>query len=80
LQVRALRLELEREFGMVAIAAARLFGPILWWTSLREEKRLAAGRSYEPQTIIGRRNWVKPEEQIDRAPAVPAFHWASSGD
>ena len=70
LQVRALRLELEREFGMVAIAAARLFGPVLWWTSLREEKRLAAGRSYEPSTIIGRRNWEKTQERLDHAPAV----------
>ena len=80
LQVRALRLELEREFGMTAIAAARLLGPILWWTSLQEEKRLAAGRSYEPSTIIGRRNWVEPKKRLDRSPAVPAFHWASSGD
>jgi radical SAM superfamily enzyme YgiQ (UPF0313 family) len=80
LQVRAMRLELEREFGMTAIAAARLLGPILWWTSLREEKRLAAGRSYEPSTIIGRRNWVQPKKLLDRSPAVPAFHWASSGD
>jgi hypothetical protein len=75
-----MRLELEREFGMTAIAAARLLGPILWWTSLREEKRLAAGRSYEPSTIIGRRNWVQPKKLLDRSPAVPAFHWASSGD
>jgi len=32
-------------------------GPVLWWTSLREEKRLAQGHSYEPATIIDRRNW-----------------------
>ena len=80
LEVRALRLELEKEFGLTAIAAARLLGPILWWTSHREEKRLAAGRSYEPQTIIGRRNWEKAKEQPGQAPAVPAYHWASSGD
>jgi len=80
LQVRALRLELEREFGMVAIAAGRLAGPILWWTSLREEKRLAAGRSYEPSTIIGRRNWGKAKERHEHSPAIPAFHWVSSGD
>ena len=76
LEVRALRLELEREFGMSAIAASRLAGPILWWTSLREEKRLAAGRSYEPETIIGRRNWekAKEKERIEHAPAsVPAY-------
>jgi radical SAM superfamily enzyme YgiQ (UPF0313 family) len=80
LQVRALRLELEREFGMTAIAAGRLLGPILWWTSLREEKRLAAGRSYEPSTVIGRRNWAPTKERQIDSPALPAFHWASSGD
>lgn len=73
LQVRALRLELEREFGLVAVAAGRLLGPILWWTSLREEKRLAAGRSYEPSTIIGRRNWVEPKKRLDHSPAIPAY-------
>ena len=73
LQVRALRRELEQEFGLVAAIAGRLLGPILWWTSLREEKRLAAGRSYEPSTIIGRRNWVEPKERLERAPAIPAY-------
>ena len=73
LQVRALRRELEQEFGLVAAIAGRLLGPILWWTSLREEKRLAAGRSYEPSTIIGRRNWVEPKERLDHSPAIPAY-------
>ena len=73
LQVRALRRELEQEFGLVAAIAGRLLGPILWWTSLREEKRLARGRSYEPSTIIGRRNWVEPKERLERAPAIPAY-------
>ena len=58
LQIRALRKQLEREFGLIAKAAARLLGPVLWWTSLREEKRLAHGRRYEPATIVGRRNWA----------------------
>jgi hypothetical protein len=40
-------------------AAARVLGPVLWWTSLREEKRLAAGHGYEPPTIIERHNWVE---------------------
>jgi radical SAM superfamily enzyme YgiQ (UPF0313 family) len=73
LQVRALRRELEQEFGLVAAIAGRLLGPILWWTSLREEKRLAAGRSYEPSTIIGRRNWVEPKERLEHSPAIPAY-------
>ncbi len=58
-QIRALRKDMEREFGVLTAAAARVLGPILWWTSLREEKRLAKGQSYEPPTIIERQNWVK---------------------
>ena len=58
-QVRALRKELGREFGFVSRATARVLGPLLLWTSLREEKRLAAGQTYEPETIIERRNWVE---------------------
>ena len=73
LQVRALRRELEQEFGLVAAIAGRLLGPILWWTSLREEKRLARGRSYEPSTIIGRRNWVEPKKRLAPSPALPAY-------
>ncbi len=57
MQIRELRKEMQREFGVIAMAAAKLLGPVLWWTSLREEKRLAQGHSYEPATIIDRRNW-----------------------
>jgi radical SAM superfamily enzyme YgiQ (UPF0313 family) len=61
LQVRGLRKEMESEFGLLTAAAARLLGPVLWWTSLREEKRLARGKSYEPATIIDHRNWVRAD-------------------
>jgi hypothetical protein len=58
-QIRALRKEIEQEFGFITAAASRIFGPVLWWTSLREDRRLARGNSYEPRTIIGRRNWAE---------------------
>ncbi|MCE5308479.1 MAG: cobalamin-dependent protein [Acidobacteriales bacterium] len=58
-QIRVLRKELEREFGVFTTAAARILGPVLWWTSLREDKRLAEGHTYEPPTIIERHNWVE---------------------
>ena len=45
------------EFGLVAVVAGKLLGPVLWWTSRREDKRLAAGQTYEPAPIIDRRNW-----------------------
>ena len=56
-EVRALRQEIAGEFGFVSKAWARLLGPVLLWTSRREEKRLARGVTYEPKTIIERRHW-----------------------
>jgi radical SAM superfamily enzyme YgiQ (UPF0313 family) len=58
-QIRALRKEIEQEFGFVAAAVSRTLGPVLWWTSLREDRRLARGNRHEPPTIIGRRNWAE---------------------
>ena len=57
-EIRALRREVEKEFGNTARIAARIGGPILSWTARREEKRLAAGRTYEPPTFVDRRNWA----------------------
>jgi cbb3-type cytochrome oxidase cytochrome c subunit len=56
-QIRALRREVEREFGMLSRAASRLLGPLLLWASRREAKRLARGLVYEPPTILERHNW-----------------------
>ena len=53
-KVRSLRLELDAEFGRLAWVTARLLGPLLLWTSWREERRLAKGRTWEPPTIIER--------------------------
>jgi hypothetical protein len=33
-------------------------GPILLWTSKREDRRLAEGATYEPQTFVERHHWV----------------------
>jgi hypothetical protein len=73
LQIRALRKEMQREFGLIAIAAAKLLGPVLWWTSLREEKRLAQGHSYEPATIIDRRNWPGADSLMPTPLSVEAL-------
>ena len=56
--VRALREEVGREFGLVSRLTTRILGPVLLWTARREERRLAAGHTYEPRTIIERRNWT----------------------
>jgi radical SAM superfamily enzyme YgiQ (UPF0313 family) len=56
-KIRLLRSELEVEFGSVTKFFSSLLGPALLWTSRREEKRLEQGRTYEPPTIIERKNW-----------------------
>ncbi|MDX1981000.1 MAG: B12-binding domain-containing radical SAM protein [Bryobacteraceae bacterium] len=57
-QIRSLRKEMECEFGLPARLMAHLLGPILLWTSRREQRRLAEGATYEPRTFLERRNWV----------------------
>lgn len=54
--VRTLREEMEREFGPVTTAAARMLGPVLRWTGAREAKRIARGWTYEPKPAVYRRN------------------------
>jgi pyruvate-formate lyase-activating enzyme len=56
-QIHALRREIGKEFGLLSRMAANLLGPVLLWTTRREEKRLAQGFIYEPPTILERRNW-----------------------
>ena len=56
-QIHALRREITREFPVVSRLATAVLGPILLWSSLREERRLAAGKTYEPPTFIQRTNW-----------------------
>ena len=57
-QIHELRREVEEEFPVVARVTAALLGPILLWSTRREEKRLAGGQTYEPPTFIDRRNWI----------------------
>ncbi|MFN7995791.1 MAG: B12-binding domain-containing radical SAM protein [Bryobacteraceae bacterium] len=57
-QVRALRKEMAREFGPISRLAVAL-GPVVWWSARREQRRLDRGVTYEPETVIERRNWVE---------------------
>jgi radical SAM superfamily enzyme YgiQ (UPF0313 family) len=57
-RIRRLLREVEAEFGALPRLAAALFGPVLAWTSRREEERLARGVTYEPRTFIERTNWI----------------------
>ena len=58
-QIRALRLEFSRESGLVSRMLPAVLGPVLLWTTRREEERLARGKTYEPPTILERRNWLE---------------------
>jgi len=58
-RIRELRRDVEREFGTVARLSRIVLGPVLLWSSKREDRRLAAGKTYEPRTFIERRNWVE---------------------
>jgi len=57
-EIGELRREVQAEFGVASRVTANLLGPVLLWTTRREEKRLAAGCTYEPPAIVERRNWV----------------------
>jgi radical SAM superfamily enzyme YgiQ (UPF0313 family) len=58
-RIRELRREVENEFGTATRLLRTFIGPVLLWTSKREDKRLARGQTYEPRTFVERRNWVE---------------------
>jgi hypothetical protein len=60
-RIHVLRRQVEAEFPVVALLTAASFGPFLLWSTRREERRLAAGRTYEPPIFLDRRNWVPNE-------------------
>ena len=74
-KIRALRKDVGREFGLVSRLATHALGPVLLWSARREEKRLAAGRTYEPRTIVERRNWTWPAQlarpELGGVPSIP---------
>jgi radical SAM superfamily enzyme YgiQ (UPF0313 family) len=57
-RIHDLRQRVVSEFPVTGRLTAGLLGPILLWSARREERRLAAGRTYEPATFIDRRNWA----------------------
>ena len=56
-QIRALRLEIEQEFGQVAAAVDHVVGPLLWLAAMRDAHAYPLGRPLEPKTFIDRKNW-----------------------
>jgi len=56
-KIRTLRHQFRHEAGIVSRIMPSVLGPALLWTAMREEMRLARGKTYEPPTILERRNW-----------------------
>ncbi|HBY62672.1 MAG TPA: B12-binding domain-containing radical SAM protein, partial [Solibacterales bacterium] len=58
-EIRALRKDIARECGVLRSSLASwLLGPVVYWTGSREERRMAAGHTYEPPMFLERRNWT----------------------
>ena len=57
-QIQALRKKVEKEFGVPARFSSHILGPFMLWMARREERRLAAGKTYEPPTFVERTNWA----------------------
>jgi hypothetical protein len=68
-QICELRREIAKEFGLTSRVVAMVVGPVLLWTTRREDRRLARGVTYEPPTILERRNWGT-QERKDELEAV----------
>jgi len=62
-QIHELRREIGKEFGAMSRVVSRLMGPVLLWSTRREDQRLARGVTYEPPTIVERRNWTPTIER-----------------
>ena len=57
-RIRELRREIEKEFGAATRVMRAVTGPILLWSSKREDRQLARGKTYEPPTFVDRCNWA----------------------
>lgn len=71
-RIRALRREWSREFGWGAQLSTPLLGAVLAWTSRREQRRLVAGKTYEPRTFVERHNWMPEKNGPPRPVATQA--------
>jgi len=54
---------------------------VMLWSARREERRLANGHTYEPTTIIERRNWTwsPPLLSVPPLTVLPAIEESSAG-
>jgi radical SAM superfamily enzyme YgiQ (UPF0313 family) len=58
-EIGELRHEFKQASGIISRMLPVVLGPVLLWTTRREERRLARGKAYEPPTILERTNWAE---------------------
>ena len=56
-RIRELRVEVERELGIVSRLVNRVAGPFALWASRRDYRLFPEGRRLEPRMFVDRRNW-----------------------
>jgi hypothetical protein len=57
-RIETLRKDIRRECGSLsAWWTANILGPLMLWTTRREQRRLDRGVTYEPETFVERANW-----------------------
>jgi len=57
-RIRDLRRQVERDLGGLTPVIDRVIGPVLLWSSRRDDAAHPAGRPLEPMTFVTRRNWA----------------------
>ena len=62
--VAELRRQVGAEFGFGSRLMTRLLGPVLAWTSGREDRKLGKGKTYEPRSFVERRNWTDEARRV----------------
>jgi radical SAM superfamily enzyme YgiQ (UPF0313 family) len=56
-RIRALRQDIEREFGTVSATLSRMVGPLLLWSARRDARLYPRGRRLEPRTFVEHANY-----------------------
>ncbi len=60
-RIRELRVEVERELGIVSRLVNHIAGPVALWASRRDHRRFPEGRRLEPRMFVDRRHWGTAE-------------------
>ncbi len=56
-RIRELRMDVERELGIVSRVVNHIAGPVALWASRRDHRLFPDGRRLEPRMFVDRRNW-----------------------